>query len=161
MINDTLLKIIEKEALLFKSLMHGIPHWKTVERNGLYICQFTDADPKVVSYFSYFHDFKRENEYEDPEHGPSAAKFLKEHRDILALSDEQFNSLYHAVAGHTHGRKHINDTVSTCWDADRLDIGRCGFRPKSEFLFSKEAKRIADENDERVLINFGFVNEIF
>jgi uncharacterized protein len=41
--------------------------------------------------------------------------------------------------------------VATCWDADRLDIGRVGIVPNSKYLFSDEAKRIADEDDFKVL----------
>jgi hypothetical protein len=35
--------------------------------------------------------------------------------------------------------------VTSCWDADSLNIGRIGILPNSSYLFSAEAKRIADE----------------
>lgn len=161
MINPQVLSLIKREAKLFDSLQHGLPHWKSVERNGLYLAQFTGADPKVVVYFAYFHDCMRQNEFDDPEHGPRAAKYLKQHKDRLNLNDDQFRNLLHAVSGHTHARKEINKTISTCWDADRLDIGRVGIPPMAKYMFSDEAKRIADTGDEQVLCKFGFVTQIY
>lgn len=161
MINTELINLIKQESKLFSSLVHGLPHWKTVERNGLYIAQFSGADRKVVCYFAYFHDCKRLNEFSDPEHGPRAARFLKQIQSQLNLTNDQFDDLYHAVGGHTHGRQPGNETISTCWDADRLDIGRVGMIPNSKYLFSAEARRIADEDDQQVLLDFGYISEIY
>jgi uncharacterized protein len=69
MINPNLLALLKQDALLFNSPVHGLYHWQTVERNGLYLANFTGADVKVVSYFAYFHDCMRENEHDDPKHG--------------------------------------------------------------------------------------------
>jgi len=38
----------------------------------------------------------------------------------------------------------VNATVATCWDADRLDLGRVGIKPDARYLFSDEAKEIAN-----------------
>jgi hypothetical protein len=35
-------------------------------------------------------------------------------------------------------------------DADRLNIGRVGIMPDAKYLFSDEAKRIADEQDFQI-----------
>ena len=43
----------------------------------------------------------------------------------------------------------------TCWDADRLDLGRVGIIPDSKYLFNAEAKRIADHGDRKALYEFG------
>lgn len=161
MINSELLSLLRRESKLFHSLHHGLPHWKTVERNGLYLAQFTGADKKVVCYFAYFHDCMRENEYTDPEHGPRAAKFIKKLDGKLGLNNEQLDLLHHAVSGHTHGKKTKDATIYTCWDADRLDIGRVGVAPLSRYMISDEAKRIVDEDDEQVLLKYGFIDEIF
>jgi uncharacterized protein len=160
-IKPELISLLESESRLYRSTIHGLPHWKTVERNGIYLSEHTGADSKVISYFSYFHDCMRVNEDHDPEHGPRAARFLKEKRDALGLTDDQFKQLYHACSGHTHGRKCHDITVCTCWDADRLDIGRIDARPNSKLLFSDEAKRIADDDDQLVLVRHGFVNDVY
>jgi len=69
------------------------------------------------------------------------------HRGLIDLNDEHFAQLCRACSGHTFGRKSECVTVATCWDADRLDIGRAGIRPDARYMFSSEAKRIADEGD--------------
>ncbi|TNF91951.1 MAG: hypothetical protein EP297_14510 [Gammaproteobacteria bacterium] len=161
MIRSEILVLIENHARLFKSVIHGLPHWKTVERNGLYLAQHTGADPNVVSYFAYFHDCMRVNEDHDPEHGPRATAFIKEYRHLLDLTGDQLDMLCRACSGHTHGMKCHDSTVCTCWDADRLDIGRIGVKPNSKYLFNDEAKRIADEQDEMTLIRYGFIKDIY
>ena len=152
MITEEIITLLKRESGFFNSPYHGFKHWQAVERNGLYLAQFTGADPKIVSTFAYFHDCMRENETKDPEHGPRGAAFAKEHSEILELTDSQLKILYKACRGHTHGRKAECPTIATCWDADRLDIGRIFFMtPNSKFMFSDEAKRIADEDDFGVL----------
>lgn len=151
MINSNLLALLEQNALLFDSSIHGLYHWQTVERNGLYLAKFTGADVKVVSYFAYFHDCMRENEHDDPRHGARGSQYAKEHKQLLDLTDEQLAMLCRACSGHTYGRQSACATVSTCWDADRLDLGRVGIVPDSRYLFSDEAKRIADEQDFEIL----------
>tara|TARA_B100000315_G_scaffold79959_1_gene73252 strand:- start:616 stop:768 length:153 start_codon:yes stop_codon:yes gene_type:complete len=42
-------------------------------------------------------------------------------------------------------------TIATCWDADRLDLGRVGADPNPKYLFSDEAKRIAQDSDFVIL----------
>jgi uncharacterized protein len=153
MINLDVLHLLKDNALLFDSPIHGITHWQTVERNGLYLARFTGADVKVVSYFAYFHDCMRENEHRDPEHGARGSRYAKKHKQLLGLTDEQLATLCRACSGHTHGRKSNCVTVTTCWDADRLDLGRVGILPDANYLFSAEAKRIANEQDFKVLRN--------
>jgi len=150
-INNNILTLLERESAFFDSFDHGLNHWRMVERNGLYLSQFTGADTKVVSIFAYFHDCMRENEYEDPKHGPRGAAFAKQHSPILGLSDTQLQMLYRACRGHTYGKKSVCCTIATCWDADRLDIGRVGITPNAKYMLTDEAKRIAKEQDFSVL----------
>jgi uncharacterized protein len=147
-----LLQLLESEALLFHSPIHGLKHWSTVARNGLYLAQHSGADVEVVTYFAFFHDSKRENEGGDPEHGPRAALFLNGIRDLLPLDDLQFQLLKRACSGHTHGTQTDCATLGTCWDADRLDLGRVGIVPDSQYLFTVRAKEIADADDYGMLI---------
>ena len=150
-LNTEFIEFLERESRFFTSHFHGVHHWRTVERNGLYLAQHTGADPLVISYFAYLHDCMRENEYEDPEHGPRAVKFAKRHRGLVELTDHQFQQLCAACSGHTFGKASRCPTIATCWDADRLDIGRVGITPDAQFLFNEEAKRIAIERDFSVL----------
>ncbi len=41
---------------------------------------------------------------------------------------------------HTMGKTTGDVTVQTCWDADRLDLGRVGIRPHHKYLCTKAAK---------------------
>ena len=154
MIATHLLAHLEASSLLYRSRVHGLHHWETVARNGLYLAQFTGADPDVVVHFAYFHDSRRKNENYDPRHGPRAASFLKSIREEVALEDDQFQLLIRACSGHTHAWKSACPTLGTCWDADRLDLGRVGIRPRSRYLFTDRAKEIADSRDFTALAEF-------
>jgi uncharacterized protein len=48
---------------------------------------------------------------------------------LFDLPDHEFRLLDRACVGHTHKRTHPNVTIQTCWDADRLDLGRVGITP--------------------------------
>ena len=147
MITEDVLALLKAESGFIDSRIHGLKHWQTVERNGHYLADFNGADKKVLSYFAYFHDCMRENEYRDKGHGPRAAVFAKKHRDIIPLNAVQFKQLTDACKGHTYGKRPECITINTCWDADRLDLGRVGITPDANRLFNTEAKRIADTWD--------------
>ena len=110
----------------FISEVHGIVHWKQVERNGLLLAEKTHADIVVVRLFALFHDSKRANDGEDIVHGARGAEFAKacfeEHR--FEITQEQFDKLYHACKFHTTEHRSGDATIDTCYDADRLDLGR-------------------------------------
>ncbi len=109
---------------------HGIAHWARVLENGLRLASETGADVEVVTLFAVLHDSQRRNEMTDPQHGPRAAEFAKSLRGtLLSLEDHQFHLLYRACEGHTHERDHPDVTIQTCWDSDRLDLGRVGITP--------------------------------
>ncbi len=146
-----LIELLQNKSPFYGSSIHGIKHWKTVERNGLYLSNFTGADRSVVSYFAYFHDCMRQNDQIDPDHGLRGAKFAQKHRSIIDLDDDQFEKLFYACEIHTDGKTTACETVNTCMDADRLDIGRVGFIVDPFYLSSKEAKRIAEEKNFQVL----------
>jgi len=138
-ISIELLNLIRQNARLFNSEFHGIYHWHRVERNGLYLALFSGADKAVISHFAYLHDAMRKNEYADPEHGPRAAEFAKANSALIALDDVQFKQLRRALSGHTHGKHTTDVTIATCWDADRLDLGRVGTTPDEKYLLTTEA----------------------
>ena len=121
---------------------HGIAHWARVLENGFRLAQETRANIEVVQLFAILHDSQRLNEGGDPKHGPRAAAYALELRGLLFdLPDSDFRLLHRACAGHTHERTHPDITIQTCWDADRLDLGRVGITPLPDLLCTEAAKR--------------------
>ena len=120
---------------------HGVAHWARVLENGLRLANVTGANIEVVQLFAVFHDSKRVNETSDPDHGRFGADFAAECRGrSFDLPDLEFRLLYRACAEHTHERTHPDITVQTCWDADRLDLGRVGVTPHPSRLCTDAAK---------------------
>lgn len=121
---------------------HGIAHWARVLDIGQRLADTTEADRDVVTLFALFHDACRENEGHDPDHGQRGAELAAQLRDdYFELSDQQFSLLLQACQGHTCQRNHADITVQTCWDSDRLDLGRVGVYPNRYFLNTEVAKR--------------------
>lgn len=121
---------------------HGVAHWARVLENGRRLAEETGAVLEVVSLFAVLHDSRRVSEVCDPEHGPRAAEFAGELRGgVLDLDDHDFRLLYRACEGHTHERNHPDVTIQTCWDSDRLDLGRVGIMPHPSRLCTDVAKR--------------------
>jgi uncharacterized protein len=121
---------------------HGIPHWARVRANGLMLADETMANKHVVELFAFFHDAQRFNEYEDEGHGlrgAALAKQLKSH--FFEATDIEMDLLQYACQHHSDGMTTGNTTVLTCWDADRLDLGRVGITPNPRYLCTDAAKR--------------------
>ncbi len=120
---------------------HGVSHWARVLENGMRLSQVTGANLEVVRLFAIFHDSKRFNECTDPEHGQRGAEFAAElHGQLFDLPDKDFNLLYRACSDHTHEWTHPDITIQTCWDSDRLDLGRVGIMPHPNRLCTDVAK---------------------
>ena len=141
---EPLLAQTKRHTDMWQSPWHGLKHWSRVMVNGLSLAAETGADVDIIPYFALLHDCCRHNEYEDPLHGPRAASYAKKHRNLIQLDDYQFYLLIRACAGHTHAlpgcKASFNDTIATCWDADRLDIGRVGLIVDERYLFTRAAK---------------------
>lgn len=121
--------------------VHGPAHWARVRENGLYLAPLTGADPEVVKLFALLHDSRRTTEGWDNDHGPDAADFALTLRgDLIQLDDPRFDLLYEACAHHTDGDTEADVTIQTCWDADRLDLGRVGIRPDPARLCTEAAR---------------------
>jgi uncharacterized protein len=123
---------------------HGVAHWARVLENGLRLAEETGAIVEVVQLFAVLHDSRRRTENSDRDHGPRAAEFARTLRGrLFDLSDQDFGLLHRACAGHTHERTHPDVTIQTCWDADRLDLGRVGITPNPRRLCTEVARRPA------------------
>lgn len=134
-------EILESYALPWNGY-HGVAHWARVLENGRRLCEETGADLEVVSLFALFHDSQRFNESTDPNHGQRGADFATQLRgSTFELEDPEFHLLYRACAGHTHERTQPDLTIQTCWDSDRLDLGRVGIQPHPSRLCTDVAKR--------------------
>ena len=127
------------------SSIHGPAHWRRVRRNGLLLATRTGADPLVVRLFAVFHDSRRLDDGTDAGHGARGATYAARLRDEgrFTVSDEAFVRLTEACNDHTDGFHHDDPTVGTCWDADRLDLGRCGMIPDAHFMSTGFAREIA------------------
>jgi len=124
--------------------IHGPMHWQRVEAFGLKIAQSSGADIAVVRLFALLHDSCRRNDGDDLEHGPRAAAMLyRIVPSVFALDPKRFGLLEHAVRHHTSGLISEDPTIGTCWDADRLDIGRVGITPSADYMSTAFGRELA------------------
>ena len=98
--------------------------------------------PSVIQLFALFHDSRRENDGHRPRPRPprrctSRPSFAA---GCSSSPDAEFALLYRACEWHTEGRTDPDVTVRTCWDADRLDLGRVGIVPSPKYLCTTAAK---------------------
>lgn len=141
LISPQLISFIRTEYRLHWHGYHGVRHWARVRYNGLRLARKNGANHQVVALFAFLHDLRRLNDASDPDHGPRAAQTVDEIGHLIpTLSDEEKEILKTACAGHTHERTHEDLTVRTCWDADRLDLGRVRVRPDPDYLCTPEAR---------------------
>jgi len=123
---------------------HGPDHWRRVQRNGLLLCTRTGANRNVVRLFALFHDCRRVNDGWDPDHGARGAEYAASLRGTaFQISDEEFHQLHEACVWHTQGVRHDDATIATCWDADRLDLGRVGIIPDPNRMCTDFGREIA------------------
>jgi len=115
--------------------VHGPSHWARVLHHGLAIGAEVGANLLVVELFSFLHDSQRINEYEDHQHGERAAAYAESmnHR-YFQLSSTELDMLMSAIRFHSEGSVETCPTIQTCWDADRLDLGRVGIKPSAKYL---------------------------
>ena len=139
-----LITLIKSEFKLDWQGIHGANHWARVLHHGKHIGRSRNADPLVVELFGLLHDSCRLNDGRDANHGPRAAEFADAiHGDYFELTPLQLDYLCYALHYHSGGEVSTNATIQTCWDADRLDLGRVGIFPSPKFL-SQEATFFID-----------------
>ncbi|WP_288356347.1 hypothetical protein [uncultured Cycloclasticus sp.] len=141
MISKELIEELRSQFALDWSGIHGAPHWARVRVNGLILAKTTGANKQVVELFAFLHDSMRSNDEYDPQHGIRASSYAESLRGrFFELSDNDFALLQYACEGHSDGHMEADVTVQTCWDADRLDLGRVGIRPDINKLCTDVAK---------------------
>lgn len=141
---DKVIELVSKDWGLGE--LHGIQHWKRVERNGEMLAQ-KGVNPYVVKLFAYFHDSCRiNNRHSDNEHGLRAAKLVDSlRRTVLKeLTENELNQLKTACELHTSTHRVGDITIDTCFDADRLDLGRCGIVPTPNRMATPTGKYFAE-----------------
>ena len=128
------------------STLHGPAHWRRVASFGAQLSRETPgAEPHVVSIFAALHDTQRYTDGRDPHHGRRAAELALELRGVLyEVTDEQLEVLVEAIAKHADGLITEDPTVGCCWDADRLDLPRCGIPVDLAMLSTPAARRRAN-----------------
>ena len=136
-----LLQTLTRSFALGANSIHGPSHWKRVEEIGVLLAPNCGADLTVVKLFALFHDSCRMNDGEDPDHGKLGANLAETMRGThFTLDDTRFESLKFACIWHTSGKVSKDPTIGACWDADRLDLPRCGIWPDPKFLSTVMAK---------------------
>jgi len=142
MITLELLNDIRAQFHINWSGVHGISHWARVYEIGVRLADKTGADCTVTQLFSVFHDACRYSEGADPLHGPRGAELALKYRTthLRALPDDAFARLYEACRLHTSSATHEDITVRTCFDSDRLDLGRVGTTPDPNMLCTEAAQ---------------------
>ena len=122
---------------------HGAHHWGRVRRHALCIARARGADLLVVELFAFLHDSQRQDEWRDPKHGDRGAEYARSLQGrFYELSTKALSQLTQAIRHHSGGEISTDATIQSCWDADRLDLGRVGIKPAAEYLSSEGASRI-------------------
>ena len=142
--DGTLIRILRDQFALDWEGVHGFPHWRRVRENGLRLAAVTGARPRVVELFAYLHDAMRVSDGRDPDHGPRAAELARSLAGTaFEIEANELGLLLAACHGHSYGLTVGDRSVLTCWDADRLDLGRVGIRPDPDFLCTEAAREPA------------------
>ena len=133
-----LIALIKSEFKINWHGIHGANHWARVLHHGKNIGALRKADPMVVELFGFLHDSCRLDDGRDPKHGETAAEFAYGiHGDYFHLKPTQLDKLCYAMRHHSGGKVSDDATIQTCWDSDRLDLGRVGIHPSPKFLSSE------------------------
>ncbi len=123
--------------------IHGIRHWSRVLHHTRTVGALRGADLLLVELFSFLHDSCRHDELRDPQHGARGADFARSlNTRFFDLSAARLDRLCQAIRWHSDGQMSADATIQTCWDADRLDLGRVGIYPDTRLVSREAATRI-------------------
>ncbi len=137
---------IYENRLIDEKSVHGLLHWHQVEFNGLLLSRETLADKTVVRLFALFHDSRRVSDGYDEEHGKFGADFAQQlFGKRFVVAESQLEKLLYACANHTTEYASGDVTIDTCYDADRLDLGRVGIIPDPKKMATPFGKKLAQK----------------
>jgi len=140
-LTPSLIDAVTKQLSINPLGIHGLSHWARVYANGMHLAAINGADTDIVELFALFHDSRRLNENADPEHGPRGAELVQHlHGFLPPLTTDKLEMLLTACRLHTTARTHENLSVQTCFDADRLDLGRIGKTVDPAYLCTAAAR---------------------
>jgi uncharacterized protein len=124
---------------------HGAHHWGRVRHHARALALARGGDALVVELFAFLHDSQRRDDFADPKHGERGAEYARSLQGrYFVLGERQVAQLTLAIRHHSGGEVSTDATIQSCWDADRLDLGRVGIRPHERFLSPQGAYRISD-----------------
>ena len=119
-----------------------------VLHHGLTVGKARGADLLVIELFAFLHDSQRHDEHRDPGHGSRASEYARAlNGKFFDLKPDQIGLLCTAISEHSGGTIETNVAIQSCWDADRLDLGRVGIKPSAEFLSNEATLYIEDAYD--------------
>lgn len=122
---------------------HGGHHWGRMRHHAVAVARARGADLLVAELFAFLHDSQREDEWGDPHHGRRGADYARSLQGVFfELKPAQLDRLAHAIRHHSGGEVSTDATIQSCWDADRLDLGRVGITPHQDYLSREGAARI-------------------
>jgi uncharacterized protein len=158
MITQSLMHHLITGFALGRDSDHGPAHWARVRHNGQMLATETPgADRDVVQLFAVLHDSQRQNEWEDPDHGPRAARLAEQLQgQYFDLDRVRLGLLIEACRMHDRGGLSDDPTIGVCFDADRLDLGRVGIIPDPKRLSTVHARR--PDVIEAALARSGFIS---
>jgi uncharacterized protein len=140
-VSRELIAVVERGFALPLDGIHGQAHWRRVHANGSRLAELIGADLDIVQLFAYLHDSRRVDDGWDLDHGRRAAQLIEFLQGaLLDHSEENLECLAFACAFHSDGLMEADITVQTCWDADRLDLGRIGIQPDPDRLCTSAAR---------------------
>lgn len=133
--------LLSRHKLRGHHSIHMADHWARVMENGRRLAPLTGARVDVVDLFAVFHDSGRIRDGRDKFHGRRGARLAMELRgSLFELDDAGMELLVQACEEHTRGEVEADATVQTCWDSDRLDLGRAAIYPVARLLCTPAAR---------------------
>jgi uncharacterized protein len=145
---ELLAKVLDGYLLDIRGI-HGISHWRQVEKNALHLAEGEGIVSSLFSLFALFHDARRKNDGHDREHGKRGATLARKlHvQGFYQIPAEDLDRLCYACEHHTNQRYNMDPIIGICWDADRLDLTRVGTTPNPRYLNSTTAIYLASEKN--------------
>ncbi len=125
--------------------IHGASHWARVRLNAMRICSSGNgANAHVCELFALLHDSQRLDDGECPGHGARAASFIATlNGKYFDCTTRELDQLMEACSLHSDGFLSDCPTIGTCWDADRLDLGRVDITPDARYMSTEEGRQLA------------------